>query len=374
MTSRYLRACAGEGRLFASSLGIVRAELWQAVEAAGSMRLAASWSAEPDAAFEALSRCVAFGPGEGLVGSVWSNGPSEVFVDLEGEARFVRGRAGAFGGAFGLRVEGDPDAPNARVVLLFTRSGAQALRAGAHARSAAITLGEGLGHRSAAAAGGVPSPAVRDTVVRVLLVDDHPALRTGLSRLLSLSDSLLVVAEAHDGDSAIRLAVQHEPDVVLMDLVMPSMTGIEATRALKAVVPEVTVIGFTGSATHDMRREMISAGAWGVLSKTAPMGALRAAITCALDGQPVPAQWGPWILDHSEAPTRPEAGSPLTDREREVVRWVALGKTSREAATLLGISARTVEKHRDNAMRKLGVHGAVGLTHWALRRGIMPIE
>ena len=208
---------------------------------------------------------------------------------------------------------------------------------------------------------------------RVLIADDHPLLRAGLRRLLTRR-GLQVVAEAGDGDEAVREAVASRPDVALLDLVMPHGGGLVAAQRIVGACPDTRVIMISGHGPEiaaDARR----AGAVAYIAKGAPFPELLAILQAVLDGRSyTSAHEMGMTLDArpAGAGVAIESGfDSLTPREREVLGLVAKGHSSVSAANILQVSVRTVETHRQNLMRKLGVHSAVGLTRIALRKGIV---
>jgi DNA-binding NarL/FixJ family response regulator len=192
--------------------------------------------------------------------------------------------------------------------------------------------------------------------MRVLIADDHGIVRSGLRLLLERQPDIEVVAEAGDGAEARELAIRERPDLAILDVKMPKLTGLQATREIKAQAPEVAVLILS---MHDEERyveEAMSAGASGYVVKTQADTDLVAAIRAVERGEPFPA---------------PAAQSALTPREEEIVKLVAEAHTSREIAAILHLSEKTVENHRANAMRKLGMRDRVELVRYAIRRGLI---
>jgi DNA-binding NarL/FixJ family response regulator len=192
--------------------------------------------------------------------------------------------------------------------------------------------------------------------VRVLIADDHGIVRSGLRLLLERQDDVEVVAEAADGAEARELAIRERPDLAILDLKMPKLTGLQATREIKAQAPEVAVLILS---MHDDERyiaEAIGAGASGYVVKTQADTDLVAAIRAIERGEPFPA---------------PAAQGRLTPREEEVVKLVAEAHTTKQIAAILHLSEKTVENHRANAMRKLGMRDRVELVRYAIRRGLI---
>jgi DNA-binding NarL/FixJ family response regulator len=192
--------------------------------------------------------------------------------------------------------------------------------------------------------------------MRVLIADDHGIVRSGLRLLLERQPDIEVVAEAADGAEARELAIRERPDLAILDLKMPKLTGLQATREIKAQAPEVAVLILS---MHDEERyisEALKAGASGYVVKTQADTDLVAAIRAVERGEPFPA---------------PEAQGTLTPREEEIVKLVAEAHTSKEIAAILHLSEKTVENHRANAMRKLGMRDRVELVRYAIRRGLI---
>mgnify|MGYP001600961152 FL=1 len=207
--------------------------------------------------------------------------------------------------------------------------------------------------------------------IRVLLVDDHNIVRHGMRRMLKRSDTIVVVAEAADGLEAVRLAVEKKPDVVLMDIKMPGMNGIEATRRIVGQVPSACVICASAYEDGDLLREMAKAGAVGFLSKDCNVEDLIRAITEVAAGN---GYIEPRISRILLEGLGDEAGGSvlgsLTEREREVLRLISQGRCAKEIAQTLGLSVRTVDAHCRNLMAKCGVHSAVALARRAAELGL----
>jgi len=210
--------------------------------------------------------------------------------------------------------------------------------------------------------------------VRILIVDDHGVLRAGLIALLSVEGELEVVGEAGDEDSAVSMAVATHPDVVLMDLSMPTTGGIEATRRIKQLVPEARVLILTVHEDKSLMQEAIHSGAMGYILKRAVKSELINAIHVVMHDQlylhPAMAR----LLLENPAP-QSEITKPtpelLTSREIDVLRLIAQGYTNNRAAEILNISVRTVEYHRSNLTDKLHLRSRVDLIRYAEEKGLI---
>jgi len=214
--------------------------------------------------------------------------------------------------------------------------------------------------------------------VRLLLVDDHEIVRAGLRSLLERHPEVEVVGEAGGGEEAVALATQLHPDVVLMDITMPDMDGVEATRRIKAAVPDVNVLALTIHEEEAYFFEMLNAGASGYVPKRVPPGDLLAAIQVAARGEVYlhPTMAGLLVRDYlrrAQGDER-EAGERLTPRQQEVLTLIAEGLSNREIGERLGISVKTVERHRENIMKRLNLHSRTDLVKYALRKGLIQLE
>jgi two-component system response regulator NreC len=208
--------------------------------------------------------------------------------------------------------------------------------------------------------------------LRVLVVDDHAVVRTGLKLLLNGEDEIEVVGEAGNGDEALLRARLLEPDIVLLDVVMPGKSGIEVARELHESLPHVRVLMLSMQDDPTYVREAFGAGAAGYVLKEAADTELVAAVReVARGGRYVHPELGA-RLAAAEAQARAEAESdPLSDREREVLRLLALGHTNQEIARMLYISVRTAETHRAHIMQKLRLSTRAELVRYALDHGLL---
>jgi NarL family two-component system response regulator LiaR len=208
-------------------------------------------------------------------------------------------------------------------------------------------------------------------LIRVFIADDHPVVRRGIKGLLDTEPDMKVVGEATNGQDAVEEVIRLEPDIVLMDLVMPAMDGIEATRQIRAARPEVRILVLTSFATDDKVFPAIKAGALGYLIKdTAPEELLRA-IRQTYQGQPSlhPAIAQKLLLEVSSPSAQPPAADPLTEREVEVLKLVARGLSNQEIAAKLVISVTTVYTHVSNILAKLHLASRTQAALYALREG-----
>ena len=215
-----------------------------------------------------------------------------------------------------------------------------------------------------------------DRKQRVLIVEDHTLLRAGLRALLSQDPSIEIVGEADNGRDAVRAVGQLAPHLVLMDLSMPGMNGIEAITDLKRRYPETRVLVLTIHKTDEYIHEALRVGADGYLLKDATPDELRVAIHTVLNGK---TYLSPDIssnviigyLGAGKASSASSAWETLTHREREILKLVAEGHPNKYVADYLCLSVKTVEKHRSNLMKKLNLHNASMLTAYAIEKGLI---
>jgi DNA-binding NarL/FixJ family response regulator len=207
--------------------------------------------------------------------------------------------------------------------------------------------------------------------MRILIADDHGIVRSGLRALLESQEGLEVVAEAADGVEARDVAVRERPDLAILDVRMPLMTGLQATREIREQAPEVAVLILS---MHDDERylfEALKAGASGYVLKRQADADLLDAIRAVDRGEPFLTPDAQRALIKDVLARGSEGSDELTPREEEVVKLVAEAHTNREIAELLHLSEKTVENHRANAMRKLGMRDRVELVRYAIRRGLI---
>jgi two-component system response regulator NreC len=212
--------------------------------------------------------------------------------------------------------------------------------------------------------------------IRLLLVDDHEVVRTGLQMLLESEPGMNIIGQASSGLEALDLVDQLHPDIVVMDISLPDLSGIEVTRRIKAKHPEVLVVALTIHEDEQYFFEMLKAGASGYVPKRAAPADLVKAIRSASDGEVyvystmVKALVADF-LGHSQESHQPGSSGELTQREFEVLGLLAEGLSNEDIADQLTISRHTVARHRENLMRKLGLHNRGELVKYAIRKGLI---
>ena len=208
--------------------------------------------------------------------------------------------------------------------------------------------------------------------IRVLIVDDHSIVRQGLRIFLEMDAELAIVGEAADGATAVQMARELQPDVVLMDLLMPIMDGVTATSAIRSSLPDTQVIALTSALASNMVVRAVQAGAIGYLLKDTDAPKLREAIKAAAAGH---VQFSPdaaaALVHEIRLPFSPEH---LTDREVEVLRHLAAGRSNKEIARLLHIGETTVKTHVKNIMGKLDVPSRTQAALYAVRIGLVTLD
>jgi DNA-binding NarL/FixJ family response regulator len=213
---------------------------------------------------------------------------------------------------------------------------------------------------------------------RVLLVEDRQMVREGVRALLVGVPGLEVVAEATSGREAVQRVRSDPPDVVVMDVRMPDMNGVEATRQIRAVAPHVLVVALSMYSDQRSVTEMFRAGATGYVLKDAGIDELIRAIQTVMDGHmylsPPIASTIIGLSMQPEGKADPAKTSAMTDRQREVLQLVAEGMSTKEIARRLHLSVKTIETHRGQIMKKLGVFSVAELTKFAIREGITSLE
>lgn len=213
--------------------------------------------------------------------------------------------------------------------------------------------------------------------VRVLLADDHALVRAGIRSLVERIGFVEVVGEAGDGREAMQLVRSLKPTMVLMDIAMPGLNGLEATARISKEIPEVKVIMLSMYTNEEYVLQSLQAGAAGYLMKDAPIAELEQALTAVHHGD---TYLSPSISDRVMKSYLSRAGGTsgplqqLTPRQREILQLIAEGKNTKEIAFLLNLSAKTVETHRAQLMDRLGIHEIAGLVRYAMRSGLIPPE
>jgi len=216
------------------------------------------------------------------------------------------------------------------------------------------------------------------TKIRVLVTDDHAIVRDGICALLALTGDIEAVGEATNGREALEMVRKLTPDVVLMDIAMPLMDGLEATRRIHKEFPQAKVIVLTQYEDREYVLPVIEAGASGFISKTAASSELTSAIRSVYRGDSFlsPSVARLLVEDYREmakAGKSRDVSEQLTGREREILKLLAEGHSTHEIAQLLVISPKTVERHKTNLMAKLDIHNRLDLFKYALRKGIITV-
>lgn len=208
---------------------------------------------------------------------------------------------------------------------------------------------------------------------RILIADDHELVRQGLRRVLAEKTAWDIVGEATDGRLAVDLARQQRPDVAVLDYAMPSLNGLEAARQIRAELPNTEVLILTMHESETLVRDVLAAGAKGYVLKSDAGRILVQAIEALLAHKPF---FSPDVAEliltgYLRSGEREDAAQVLTPREREVVQLLAEGRGTKDVADLLGLSVKTVESHRANVMRKLGLQSLAELVRYAIRNKII---
>lgn len=214
--------------------------------------------------------------------------------------------------------------------------------------------------------------------VRILLVDDHDVVRQGIGALIAEEDDFELVGEASDGRTALEMVPELVPDVVIMDVMMPELNGIEATRRIIDMTGGVRVLALSMHSDKRFIREALRAGAAGYIEKRATFGELARAVRTVMDGEvylspSIARQVVPDIVRATPS-DEPTAAASLTAREREILQLIAEGHSAKNIGGLLGISVKTVSAHRRNIMEKLDVTSTAELVKVALREGLTSLD
>ena len=215
--------------------------------------------------------------------------------------------------------------------------------------------------------------------VRLIIADDHKIMREGLRALIEKEAKMSVVGEAEDGKSTVALAAKLSPHVVVMDVAMPGLNGIEATRKIVKANPRAKIIALSGHSDRHFVREMLKAGAAGYVLKNRAYEELGQAVGEVMKGKtylsPEVAQGvvDTYVRGHVKSGENP-AFAVLTPREREVLQAIAEGQSTKEIASDLDVSVKTIETHRSNIMEKLHLFSVAELTKYAIREGVASLE
>lgn len=217
------------------------------------------------------------------------------------------------------------------------------------------------------------------TKISLILADDHAVVRSGLRMLLEAQPDIEIKAEAESGKEAVTLVRSLQPDVILMDIQMPDLNGIEATKRIKKLAPETAVLALTMHEDEQYFFEMLHAGASGYVPKRAAPDELVTAIRTVARGEvflypTLATRLVQDYLKRADADEKPGIYSELTPREQEVLVLIAEGMTNAEIADKLVISTKTVDRHRENLMRKLNMHNRIDLVKYAIRTGLIDLE
>jgi DNA-binding NarL/FixJ family response regulator len=210
--------------------------------------------------------------------------------------------------------------------------------------------------------------------LRIVIIEDQTAVRELVTELLETHDKYRVVAAAADGLAGLELILQHRPQLLILDVLLPKLSGIDVLRRLGKSLPETRILIFSAKQDPQIVRGLVQGGIHGFVNKSAPLSELRQAVTCLLGG-------GTWFSEDFSRTAREALASPykggdamadlLTPREREIAVLIAGSHSSKEVANKLSISIKTAENHRANLMRKLGVRDVAGLTRYVIRQGLL---
>jgi DNA-binding NarL/FixJ family response regulator len=213
------------------------------------------------------------------------------------------------------------------------------------------------------------------TKLRILLADDHETVRAGLKMIVNAQPDMEVVGEASDGRAAVARSLELLPDIVVMDVSMPHLNGLKATEKMKQVCPQVKVLTLTRHTDDGYLQQLLGAGASGYVLKQSPAAELIHAIRAIASGgkylDPAVAGkvMGDYVKRSASFRSDAEGGRDISDREAEVLRLIAWGHSNKEIAARLGVSIKTVEAHKANAMKKLGMLSRIDIVRFALLQG-----
>lgn len=215
--------------------------------------------------------------------------------------------------------------------------------------------------------------------VCLVLADDHAMMREGLKALLARESDLTVIGEASNGNQTVELARKAGAHVVIMDVAMPDLNGIEATRKLLKTNPTIKVVALSGHANREFVREMLKAGASAYVLKSRAYEDLACAIREVMQGKKyLSPDVARGVVDEYIEIASSRSENPafvvLTDREREALQLITEGRSTKETADVLGVSVKTIETHRHNIMEKLNLHSVAELTKYAVREGLTSVD
>lgn len=214
-------------------------------------------------------------------------------------------------------------------------------------------------------------------MIRILLADDHALMRRGIRDLLETDSEIDIIGEAGDGREAVQLADRLKPDVMIMDLAMPELNGLDAIRQIRKDVPEIELLVFSMHDSEELIREVFAAGARGYVLKSDVALYLIEAVKSLARHKPFftprisEAILNSLVSGAGHSHIEPQRSGPLSAREREILQLLAENKSNKDIAKTLGISVRTVETHRRSVMQKLDANSIVELVHYAIRNGIV---
>jgi two-component system nitrate/nitrite response regulator NarL len=211
--------------------------------------------------------------------------------------------------------------------------------------------------------------------IKIILADDHPIVREGIRARLSTQPNMKIVAEAQNGREAIKCVQDCAPAIVLMDINMPDMNGLEATKVIVQNAPKTKVLVLSMHQDREYVVEIMKSGARGYVLKNSPPAELIRAIELVHAGEAFfsPAISSVLLNEISRTSDKPAVAN-LSDREKEVLRLIASGLSNKEIADKLGVGVRTVETHRERLMRKLDIHSVAGLTKFAIAEGVLKLQ
>ena len=215
----------------------------------------------------------------------------------------------------------------------------------------------------------------KDKKIRLLMVDDHPIFRDGIKARLMRQAHLKIVGEASDGREAVDKVQKLSPDVVIMDIGLPGMNGLEATKRVCQIAPQTRVLILTVYDNKEYALQAFHSGARGYILKNMPSTELIHAVEAVHRGELFfPGKFSQIVMEEYAQEAGKQDRSKLSRREREVLTYIAEGYTNKETAEKLSLSVRTIETHRERIMRKLDVHTAAGLAKYAIIEGLIPLK